>query len=76
VGPAGLAVALTHVIFNLTGIVLIYPVPWVRAQPVRLAKWFAGIAAESKRYAVAYVLGTFFVVPGLMILVAKLCGGL
>ncbi|MHC5056781.1 MAG: Na/Pi symporter, partial [Planctomycetota bacterium] len=53
VGPAGLAVALTHVIFNLTGIALIYPIPWVRAQPVRLAKWFAGIAAESKRYAVA-----------------------
>ena len=71
VGPAGLAVALTHVIFNFTGIALVYPIPWVRALPVRLAKWFADIAAESKRYAVAYVLGTFFVVPGVLILIAQ-----
>jgi sodium-dependent phosphate cotransporter len=76
VGPMGLAVALTHVIFNLTGILLVYPIPWVRALPVRLAKWFAKIAAESKRYAIAYVLGTFFVIPGLMILGAKLLGSL
>jgi sodium-dependent phosphate cotransporter len=71
VGPAGLAIALTHVIFNLTGILIVYPVPYVRALPVRLARWFAGVAAESKRYAFAYVLGTFFVGPGLLILLAR-----
>jgi len=73
-GPFGLVVALTHVIFNLTGIVLVYPIPWVRALPVRFAEWFARIASESKRYAVAYVLGTFFVLPGLMVLGARLLG--
>ena len=71
VGPAGLVVALTHVLFNLTGIVLVYPVPYVRALPVRLARWFAGVAAETKGYAFAYVLGMFFVVPGLLILLAR-----
>lgn len=71
VGPAGLIVALTHVLFNLTGIVLIYPIPYVRALPVRLARWFAGVATKSNRYVIAYVLGMFFVGPGLLILLAK-----
>ncbi|MFH1567933.1 MAG: Na/Pi symporter [Gemmatimonadota bacterium] len=68
VGPAGLAVALTHVLFNLAGIVLVYPVRWVRAKPVQVARWFAGVAAERKGYAIAYVIGTFYAIPGLFIL--------
>jgi len=74
-GPAGVIVALTHVLFNLTGIALIYPVPYVRALPVRLARWFAGIAAESKLYAIGYVVGTFFLVPGGLILLVRLLSG-
>jgi sodium-dependent phosphate cotransporter len=69
--PAGVIVALTHVLFNLTGIALIYPVPYVRALPVRLARWFAGLAAESKLYAIGYVVGTFFLVPGGLILLMR-----
>ncbi|MHC4507216.1 MAG: Na/Pi symporter, partial [Planctomycetota bacterium] len=74
-GPAGVIVALTHVLFNLTGIVLIYPVPYVRALPVRLARWFAGLAAESKSYAIGYVVGTFFLVPGGLILLVRVLSG-
>jgi len=71
-GPAGLTIALVHLLFNASGIILIYPVPAVRRLPIRAAKWMAGIAAESKRYAFAFVLGLFFVVPGLLIFVSKL----
>lgn len=71
VGPAGLAVALTHVLFNAFGIALIYPVPRIRALPVQAAKWFAHLAAEQRHYAVAYVLGTFFVIPATLLLVAR-----
>ncbi|MHC4253617.1 MAG: Na/Pi symporter [Planctomycetota bacterium] len=72
VGPAGLAIALAHVLFNLTGIALIYPIPRVRALPVRFARWFADIAAEAKHWAIAYVVGTFFVVPGGLIFLTRL----
>jgi len=71
-GPAGLTIALVHLLFNASGIILIYPVPMVRRLPIRAAKWMAGLAAESKRYAFAFILGLFFVMPGLLIYVSKL----
>ncbi|MHC4248185.1 MAG: Na/Pi symporter [Planctomycetota bacterium] len=71
-GPAGLTIALVHLLFNASGILMIYPVPQVRRLPIRAAKWMAGLAAESKRYAFGFILGLFFVVPGLLILVSKL----
>jgi len=71
-GPAGLTIALVHLLFNASGIALIYPVPQVRRLPIRMAKWMAGVAAESKRFAFGFILGLFFVVPGLLILLSKL----
>lgn len=71
-GPAGLTIALVHLVFNISGIVLIYPVPAVRRLPIRAAKWMAELAADSKRYAFGFILGLFFVLPGLLILVSKL----
>ncbi len=74
-GPAGLTIALVHLLFNLSGIILVYPFPPVRMIPVRLARGMANLAAESKLYALAFVLGTFFVVPGILILIVKLLRG-
>jgi len=71
-GPAGLTIALVHLLFNASGILIIYPIPAVRRLPIRAAKRMAGLAAESKRYAFGFILGLFFVVPGLLILVSKL----
>jgi sodium-dependent phosphate cotransporter len=73
-GPAGLTIALVHLVFNLSGILLVYPVPALRRLPIRMAKWMANVATESKRYAFGFILGLFFVVPGLLILVSKLLG--
>jgi sodium-dependent phosphate cotransporter len=71
-GNEGLTIALAHLLFNACGILLIYPVPAVRALPIRMAKGMANLAAESKRYAFLFVAGTFFVAPGLLILVTRL----
>ena len=71
-GPAGLTIALTHLLFNLSGILLVYPFPPIRRIPIRLARAMADLSAESKPYAVAFVLGTFFVVPGILILLGRL----
>jgi sodium-dependent phosphate cotransporter len=71
-GPAGLTIALVHLVFNISGILLIYPVQAVRNIPIRAAKWMADLATESKRYAFGFILGLFFVLPGLLIFVSKL----
>ncbi len=73
-GPAGLTIALVHLVFNVCGIVMVYPARAVRRVPIRMAKWMANLATESKRYAVFFVAGVFFVLPGLLILIAKLFG--
>ena len=72
VGPAGLTIALAHLLFNITGILLIYPFGPVRRIPITLARRMGDIAADSKRYAFAYVVGTFFVVPGLLVFAWRL----
>lgn len=61
--PEALAIALTHTMFNLTGIALFYPLRQVRDLPIRAAERLAGIAITNRALAVAYVVGVFVVVP-------------
>jgi len=60
---AGLTIALVHLLFNLTGTVMIYPVRAVRRIPIRAAHWFAGLATRSRGLAIGYVLTVFYGVP-------------
>jgi sodium-dependent phosphate cotransporter len=69
---AGLTIALTHTLFNLTGTILIYPIPAIREIPLRLARGLSNLAYRSRGVAIAFVLGTFFVVPGLLIFIGRL----
>ena len=67
--PEALTVALTHTIFNVFGIALFYPVPALRAVPIRLAQGLADIAARNRLLVAGYAIGVFVVVPlaGLLI---------
>lgn len=60
---AGLVVALTHTLFNLSGILLVYPIPAIRRIPIRLAEGLAGRAADHHLLVGAYVIGVFVVTP-------------
>ncbi len=73
-GPAGLTVALAHLLFNLTGIAIFFPAPAARKLPVWLARRLAETAARSKRYALAYVISLFYLAPGLLVLLWRLLG--
>jgi len=68
--PAGLAIALAHTMFNVLGILLLYPVPALREVPVRLAEGLARVATVRKSIVLVYVVGCFVVVPviGLLVL--------
>ena len=69
--PHGVTIAFAHFLFNMTGTVCIYPFKLARAIPINLAKAFGDLAAEKRRYAVFYVFGVFFVLPGLLILISR-----
>ena len=69
---AAVTIAFVHFLFNLTGTLCIYPFRFVRAVPINLAKAFGDLAAQKRRYAFVYVLGVFFVLPGLLILISRL----
>jgi sodium-dependent phosphate cotransporter len=66
---AGLTIAFSHLLFNLIGIALIYPIPFIRRIPLRMAEGLGRIASRSRFWAIAFVLGMFFVVPGILLFV-------
>jgi len=61
--PEALTVALVHTLFNIGGIVLLYPLPGVREIPIRLAENLAKIAVQRRVMAIAYVVVAFIVIP-------------
>jgi len=67
--PAGLAIALVHFLFNITGLLMFYPIPAIRQIPVRLAEQIGQFAGDSRKMMVFYTLCLFFGVPGLLIFV-------
>ncbi len=70
--PGAVTVALVHLLFNISGIVIIYPIPAIRRIPLRLATALAAATAEKKYYAILYMVGVFFVMPLLFVLIDKL----
>ncbi len=61
--PEALTVAIVHTLFNIGGIVLLYPLPAIREIPIRLAENLAKIAIQRRVAAVAYVVVVFIVIP-------------
>jgi len=67
----GLTIALVHLLFNIAGIVLIYPARPIRRIPLLLARKLADAAVRSRKHAVFYVLGLFFALPALLVLIDR-----
>ena len=62
---AGLTIALVHLLFNITGALLILPVPRIRNVPLAAARWLADAAVRSRKWALVYVAGLFYGLPAL-----------
>lgn len=65
-----ISVALSHVLFNLTGAAILYPLPPVRKIPLALARWMGGVASRRRWLAIAYILVVFFGIPLLLLFTA------
>jgi len=61
----GVALAFSHMLFNIVGAGIWFPLKRV---PIGLARWYAHQGAAAKRWAVLYLVGLFFVLPILVIL--------
>lgn len=61
--PAGLVLALVHTLFNVTAIAIIYPVPQLRAVPLRSAQWVADLAVRHRTTVVGYIVAGFVIIP-------------
>jgi sodium-dependent phosphate cotransporter len=68
VNTTGVTAAFAHLIFNICGIIVFYP---LKRLPIFCASQLAGLAAESKRWAIIFVLGVFFILPLLAIFLTR-----
>lgn len=68
--PAAVALALSHLLFNLGGTLLIYPVRPIRRIPLAIARRLGDLGVRSRALAIGYVLGVFYGIP-ILLLVAS-----
>ena len=66
---AGMQIALVHLLFNVIGILILYPLPSIRYIPVTLAEKLASVAMHRKWMAIAYVGVAFIALPVLGIVI-------
>lgn len=67
-----LTIALVHLFFNLFAIALIYGIPVTRNIPIYMATTLAALAQRNKLYVIAYILGVFFLIPLLLIVISRM----
>ena len=60
---AGLTIAIVHALFNVIGVLVVYPVPFLRGIPVRLARMLSIRAQRNPLWVVAYVGVVFILIP-------------
>jgi sodium-dependent phosphate cotransporter len=67
----GLEIALVHLLFNLTGLVMIYPMQATRSVPLRLARSLTSLAIRSRTLTLAWVAALFYGVPALLLFIER-----
>lgn len=69
-----LTIALCHLLFNVFGILLLYPIPKIRDFTISVVEWLAERCTERKSFAFVYVAVVFYMVPGAILGIQKLMG--
>ncbi len=69
-----LEIALVHLVYNVLGVVVIFSIPFLRKVPILVAEKLSVVAVDNKLYVLAYILGVFFVIPGILIFVSQSLG--
>jgi sodium-dependent phosphate cotransporter len=64
-------IAIVHLLFNIFGLLLIYPIPAIREVPLALARKLADLAVRSRGMALLYVAGLFYGLPAALIFLVQ-----
>jgi sodium-dependent phosphate cotransporter len=67
----GLQIALVHLLFNLVGVMLLYPLPVMRRFPLRIAARIAHAATARRGLVFVYIVLAFYAIPFLGILLLR-----
>lgn len=67
--PEAVTVSFAHLLFNVCGILIIWPVRRIRCVPLQLSERLAEVSVRNRLIPLGYVLVTFFVVPLLLIII-------
>ncbi len=70
----GVTIAFSHLLFNISGTLLFYPVERMRRIPLSMAKWIGGVAGKNRYLALIYILFMFFLLPLLIIAITGMFG--
>ena len=65
---SALIAAISHLLFNIFGILIIYGTPPLRAIPLKLAEMIAEYSVKNKLFPIAYLLIVFVAIPLIIIL--------
>jgi len=68
---AGIAVAFSHMLYNILGVLLVYPIPAIRRIPIRLSRMLADVAYRWRPFVFLYVVTVFFLIPFALILIGR-----
>jgi sodium-dependent phosphate cotransporter len=68
----GIQIALIHLLFNLSGTLIVYPTKRIRKIPLSAARWLADWAVESRKIAILFVALMFFIIPGALVFLYNL----
>lgn len=63
---AALQISLCHLLFNLTGIAIWYPIPFMRNVPIKCAKKLGDTTANYRWFAMVYLVICFFILPAVI----------
>lgn len=68
---AALIAAISHLLFNIVGILIVYGLPFLRVIPLNCAEWIADVAVKNKLIPIIYLLVIFFGIPLAIILLGR-----
>ena len=67
-GEVAITVAFAHLCFNISGSIIWYP---LRRVPIAMARKMAEVSTRSRKLAIIYLVVMFYVIPSLLILLAR-----
>ncbi|MES1921612.1 hypothetical protein MHBO_003140 [Bonamia ostreae] len=73
--PSGLQIAICHFLFNFFGILVFYPIPYMRSLPLESSRALGYQVSKNRIYGILFILVVFFVIPGALLGLSFAKGG-